>query len=130
MYKVNSESNLNVNVNTVHKSRGSQYKESNKNNNINDDAMFASEDYRRIMHNINNEGNYTDYIFEEEHDNYTVPIIYTKEEDDKMIREINEMMFIPTPKSNRSMKQTLQQDIAPVCIVRIKYIGGIRLDHL
>ena len=92
--------------------------------------MFASEDYKRIMHNINNEGNYTDYNFEEEHDDYTVPIIYTKEEDDKMIREINEMMFIPTPKSNRSMKQTLQQDIAPVCIVRIKYIGGIRLDHL
>ena len=92
--------------------------------------MFASEDYKRIIHNINNEGNYTDYIFEEKHDNYTMPIIYTEEEDDEMIREINEMMFIPTPKSNRSMKQTLQQDIAPVCIVRIKYIGGIRLDRL
>ena len=68
-------------------------------------------------------------MFEEEHDDYTVPIIYTEEEDDEMIREINEMMFIPTPKSNRTMKQTLQQDIAPVCIVRIKYIGGIWLDR-
>ena len=49
-----------------------------------------------------------------------MPIIYTKEEDDKMIKkEINEMMFIPTPKSNKLMKQTLQQDIAPVYIVRI-----------
>ena len=38
-------------------------------------------------------------------------------------------MFIPMPKSNRSMKQTLQQDIAPDCIVRIKYIGGIRLER-
>ena len=66
--------------------------------------MFASEDYKRIIHNINNEGNYTNYIFEEEHDDYTVPIIYTEEEDDKMIREINEMMFIPTSKSNRLMK--------------------------
>ena len=27
------------------------------------------------------------------------------------------------------MKQTLQQDIAPDCIVRIKYIGGIRLER-
>ena len=89
--------------------------------------MFASEDYKRIMHNINNEGNYTDYIFEEEHDDYTVPTIYTEEEDDEMIKELNETMFIPTPKSNRSMKQTMEQDIAPVCIVKIKYVGGIRL---
>ena len=92
--------------------------------------MFVSEDYKRIMHNINNEGSYTDYIFEEEHDDYTVPIIYTEEEDEQMIKEINENMFIPTPKSNQSMKQQMQQDIAPVCIVKIKYIGGIRLDRL
>tara|TARA_B110001450_G_C17190070_1_gene306986 strand:+ start:324 stop:434 length:111 start_codon:yes stop_codon:yes gene_type:complete len=26
------------------------------------------------MYNINNEGNYTDYIFKEEHNDYTVPI--------------------------------------------------------
>ena len=74
--------------------------------------MFASEDYKRIMHNINNEGSYTNYIFEEEHDDHTVPIIYTEEEDDEMIKEINETMFIPTPKNNRSMKQAMQQDIA------------------
>ena len=37
-------------------------------------CLFASEDYERIMYNINNEGNYTDYIFKEEHNDYTVTI--------------------------------------------------------
>ena len=49
--------------------------------------MFASDEYKRIMHNINNEGRYTDYIFEEEqHDDHTVPIIYTREEDDAIMK--------------------------------------------
>ena len=75
---------------------------------INDGAMFVSENYKRIMHNIDNEGNYTNYIFEEEHDDYTVPIIYTQEEDDAMMRKFNETMFVPTPKSNVSMKEIMQ----------------------
>ena len=93
--------------------------------------MFASEVYKRIMHNINNEGRYSDCIFqEEEHDDHTVPTIYTQEEDDAIMKEFNETMYIPTPKANYgSMKQATQQDIAPVCIVKINYIGRIRLDR-
>ena len=93
--------------------------------------MFASEVYKRIMHNINNEGRYSDCIFqEEEHDDHTVPTIYTQEEDDAIMKEFNETMYIPTPKANYgSMKEATQQDIAPVCIVKINYIGGIRLDR-
>jgi len=54
--------------------------------NLNEDAMFASDEYKRIMHNINNEEMYTDYIFEEVHDDYTVPNILTQEEDDEIMR--------------------------------------------
>ena len=77
-------------------------KKKTKNNcmnmNINDDELFAADKYKRIMHNINNEGMYTDYIFEEEHDDYTVPNIFTQEEDDEIMKEFNETMWIPTPK--------------------------------
>ena len=98
-------------------------------NNINDDAMFASEEYKRIMHNINNEGQYTDYIFEEVHDGHVVPNLYTPNEDNEIMREFNETMWIPTPKQGGSKTECLQKDIAPVCIVKVKYIGGVRLDR-
>ena len=80
--------------------------------------MFASEIYNRIMHNINNEGRYSDCIFQEqEHDDHTVPTIYSQEEDDAIMKEFNETMYIPTPKANSgSMKETMYQDIAPVCL--------------
>ena len=46
------------------------------------------------------------------------------------MREFNETMYIPTPKANsRLMKETMYQDIAPVCIVKVNCIGGIRLDR-
>ena len=57
--------------------------------NVNDDELFAADKYKRIMHNINNEGMYTDYIFEEDHDDYTVPNIFTQEEDDEIMKEFN-----------------------------------------
>ena len=85
---------------------------------MNDDTMFGSDKYKRIMHNINNEGNYTDYRFKEVHDDHTVPIIYTQEEDDEIMKEFNETMFIPKPKNKGGlMIECLQKDIAPVCIV-------------
>ena len=101
----------------------------NNNNNINDDALFASEEYKQIMHNINKEGKYTNYIFQEVHDDHTVPNIYTPEGNNEIIREFNETMWIPTPTHGGSMTECLEKDIAPVCIVKIKYIGGIRLDQ-
>ena len=95
-----------------------------------ENEMFVTNEYKRIMHNINNEGVYTDYIFEEAHDDYTVPHIYTQEEDDEIMNEFNELMFIPTAKQvGGSMTECMMNDIAPVCIVKINYIGGIRLDR-
>ena len=92
--------------------------------------MFASDKYKRIIHNINNDGKHTAYIFEEVHDDHTVPIIYTQEEDNKIMREYNKTMFILTPKNNGElMSKCLQQDILPVCIVKINYISGIRLGR-
>ena len=101
----------------------------NKNENMNENEMFAADEYKRIMHNINNEGVYTDYIFEEVHDDYIVPNIFTQEEDDEIMKEFNESMWIPTPKQGGSRTECLMSDIAPVCIVKINYIGGIRLDR-
>ena len=44
--------------------------------------------------------------------------------------EFNELMFIPTAKQvGGSMAECMMNDIAPVCIVKINYIGGIRLDR-
>ena len=61
------------------------YKVISENNiNVNDNVKFTSEDYKRIMHSINNEGNHTDCIFKEEHNNHTVPIIYTQEENNEI----------------------------------------------
>ena len=97
--------------------------------NINDDEMFATDEYKRIMHNINNEGCHTDYIFEEVHDDYVVPNIFTPEEDDEIMKEFNELTWIPTPKQGGSMTECWMNDIAPVCIVKVNYIGGIRLDR-
>jgi transposase InsO family protein len=82
------------------------------------------------MHNINNEGSYIDFIFEEQYDEHTVPIIYTEDEDNQIMNEMNEMMFIPTPKQQPgTMKDKMHSDVAPVCIVKIHYISGIRLDR-
>ena len=48
------------------------------------------------MHNnICNEGKYSGYIFEEVPDDHTMPIIYTPEEDDAIMKEFNETMWIP-----------------------------------
>ena len=60
LYKVISEKNININ--------------------INDGVMFTTEDYQRIMHkhNIHNKGNHIDFLFEEEHNEYTVPTIYNR----------------------------------------------------
>ena len=73
------------------------------------------------MHNLMNEGVHSDFIFEEAYDERTVPIMYTEEEDNQIMNEMNEMMFIPTPKQQNKMNK----DVAPVCIVKIQYIGGV-----
>ena len=41
--------------------------------------MITTKDYQRIMHNnFHNKGNHIDFLFEEEHDEHTVPTIYTR----------------------------------------------------
>ena len=74
---------------------------------MNEDAMFASDKCKRIMHNINNEGQYTDYIFVDIHYDHTVPYIYTPEEEDEIMRGFNETMWIPTPKQGGLMTECL-----------------------
>ena len=80
-----------MNVNEMYVNENNNENKIN-NNNINDDAMFLSDEYKRITHNINNEGKYTVYIVEEVHDDHTVPIIYTLEEDSAIMKEFNETM--------------------------------------
>ena len=91
----------------------------------NNDTVFSDDEYARVMHNLMNEGVHSDFIFEETYDEHTVPIMYTEEEDNQIMNEMHEMMFIPTPKQQNKMNK----DVAPVCIVKIQYIGGVRLDR-
>ena len=71
------------------------FQENENKKNINENEIFATDEYKRIMHNINNEGIYTDCIFNETHDDYTMPNIFTPEEDDEIMREFNSLGAIP-----------------------------------
>ena len=80
------------------------------------------------MHNINNEGTYTDSIFEEVHNKHTVPKINTPEKEVEIMTEFKKPMYIPTQEQSGLITECLQKDTALICIVKIKYIGRIRLD--
>ena len=82
--------------------------------------ILAGEEYRKIMHSIRNEGIYTIIPKEDEYiDNECNLII----KDEQMIDELNEGFFIPTPKTTRN-----RTDTAPICLVKIYAISGVRLD--
>ena len=60
---------------------------------------------------------------------HNVPSIYTPKDDDEIMREFNGTMYVPTPKQGGLMTECLQNNIGPVCIMKINYIRGIRLDR-
>ena len=72
-----------------------------------------------INHHIMN----TDYICDEVHDDYTVPIIFTQEEDDDEIMiEFNEFTRIPTPKQGGSMTECWMNDIPAKAPLKVPVI--------
>lgn len=113
-YEVTSEKNINVNA--VLKSREFLYKVISKN--INDDTMFICV-WRLWKNNVQYKQwrkLYWLYLQRGTQWLYSAYCIYTQEEDNAMMREFNdETIFVLTPKSNGSMKETMQQDIAPGC---------------
>ena len=72
---------------------------------MNENEMFAADEYKRIMYNIYKEEMYTDYIFKEAHDDNTLPNIFTPEDDDEIMRGFNELTRIPTPNQGGSMTE-------------------------
>ena len=64
---------------------------------------------------------------------YTMIIPYLssilREEDDVIMKECNTAMWKTTPNQGGSMTECLEKDITPLCIVKIKCIGGIKLDQ-
>ena len=104
----------------------------NHDGHANEINMEEDESYTKIMHSIKYEGMYSEIIDDDEYVNEDAiamgpPIIYTEEEEEAMMKELNDGMFFPTPKTSRTTKR--QQDLAPICICKIKTIGGIPLDR-
>ena len=88
-------------------------------------------EYEKIIHSVNFEGMIIETNIQDD-DEYIneeaiaqgPPIMYTEDEDALAMDELNDSFFIPTPKTTRHRNK----DIAPICIVKIKYIGGVQLD--
>ena len=90
-----------------------------------DNKLFETKQYEKIMHSIESEGFYA-YEITENDDEVVFDETYNlsqKDEDD--IRELNRSFFFPTPKTKRQVR--FVGDRTPMCIVKIKYIGGVRL---
>lgn len=89
-------------------------------------------EYKKIIHSVNFEGMIikTNIRDDDEYINEEAivqgpPIMYTKEEGKLAMDELNDSFFIPTHKTTRQRNK----DIAPICIVKIKYIGGVQLNQ-
>lgn len=92
------------------------------------DAMTGIE-YEEIVHSIQFKGMILVILNDKKYINEAAikkgpPLIYTKQEDEEATRELNKGFFFPTPK----IVPTRKPDIAPICIVKIEYIGGVLLD--
>ena len=91
----------------------------------NDNELFKMKEYSKIMKSIETEGFYSHDKIEENN-----PVVFelyenTKQDNDD-IDEINRSFFFPTPKT---VRQNKINDLTPMCIVKIKSIGGVRLSR-
>ena len=89
-------------------------------------------EYEKILYSVQFEGMIIDTKITAE-DNKSVNkaaieqgslLIYTQEEDDEAMEELNNRFFFPMPKTIRKQKD----DITHICLMKIKYIGGVQLD--
>ena len=89
-----------------------------------DNKLFETKQYEKIRHSIESEEFYA-YEIKENDDAVVFDETYNlslKDEDD--IKELNRSFFFPTPKTKRQVRL---DDRTPMCIVKIKHIGGVRL---
>ena len=91
----------------------------------NDNELFKMKEYSKIMKSIETEGFYS-YDKIEENKPDVFELYENTEQDNEDIDEMNRSFFFPTPKTVRRNKIN---DLTPMCIVKIKSIGGVRLSR-
>ena len=89
-----------------------------------DNNLFETKQYEKIMHSIESEGFYAYEITENDDDVVFDETYNLSQRDEDDIKELNRSFFFPTPKTKRQVRF---DDRTPMCIVKIKYIGRVRL---
>ena len=91
--------------------------------NENDCKIMASKIYDKIMQNIRSESIYG--FADNKNDEYAFDEGYALTDDDHYdIEELNESFYFPAPKTVCKKSN----DVAPICIVKVRTIGGVLMD--